>query len=75
MKIKELCGIKFSNLIRIGKVVEDELNGKYAVNPKRNSSNQPISLQTAIVKTFNKFLDNSLTINHRKYDLDLNLNT
>lgn len=54
---------------------DDELDFNYGSCPKRTKLNQPISLQGAIANTFNKFLDKSLTVNHWKCGLDLNLET
>ncbi len=54
---------------------DDELDFNHRSRPKQTKSKQPVSLQQAIANTFNKFLDKSLTVNHWKCGLDLNLGT
>ncbi|CAF1033380.1 unnamed protein product [Adineta steineri] len=52
-----------------------QLNYDYDDQPDQSNSDEPTSLQDAIARTFNRFLDKSLTVNHWKCGIDLNLNT
>ncbi|CAF1480920.1 unnamed protein product [Adineta steineri] len=54
---------------------DDEFDYDDNEQPDKSNSVEPTSLQDAVVRTFNRFLDKSLTVNYWKCGIDLNLNT